>query len=123
REIAIAEFEALGQLVSIPSGNRPFSDSLQESQQFVSCQIGVDSHFARQVSNRGAGFQTIRLAIVPEDGSIARCGAQQVEQDPDGGSLAGAVQPEKSKNLATRDFQIKMIYRNEFAVPFRQSTN
>ena len=25
----------------------------------MSCQIGIDSHFARQVSNRGAGFQAV----------------------------------------------------------------
>jgi hypothetical protein len=46
---------------------------------------------------------------MPEDGDIGRGGAQQVEQDSDGGSLAGAVQPEESKNLVTRNLQVKMI--------------
>jgi len=105
------------------SGNASGSDSLQEHQQFMSCQIGIDSHFAWQVSNRGAGFQAVSLAIMPEDGRIARGGAQQVEQDPDGGRLAGAVQPEESKNLATENLQIKMIYSAESAVAFGQSTN
>ena len=60
---------------------------------------------------------------MPEHGGIARGGAQQVEQDSDGGGLAGAVQPEESKDLATRNLQVKMIYSDESAVAFGQSTN
>jgi hypothetical protein len=54
---------------------------------------------------------------------MARGGAQQVEQDSDGGSLAGAVQPEESKDLTTRDLQVKMIHGDESAVTFGQSTD
>jgi hypothetical protein len=60
---------------------------------------------------------------MPEDGGTARGGTQQVEQDSDGGSLAGAVQPEESKDLATPNLQIKMIYSDDSAVAFGQSTN
>jgi len=60
---------------------------------------------------------------MPEDGGIARCGSQQVEQDSDGGRFAGAVQPEESKDFTTRNIQVKMIYSDESAVAFGQSTN
>ena len=60
---------------------------------------------------------------MPEDLGIARGGAQQVEQDSDSSSLARAVQPEKSKDLTTRNLQVKMIYSDESAVAFGQSTN
>ena len=60
---------------------------------------------------------------MPEDGGIAGGGAQQVEQDSDGGRLAGAVQPEESKDLPTPNLQVQMIYREESAVAFGQSTN
>src|SRR5882724_8321183 len=60
---------------------------------------------------------------MPEDGGIARGGAQQIEQDSDGGSLACAVQPEESKDLTARNFEVKMMYSSEFAVTFGQSTN
>jgi hypothetical protein len=58
-----------------------------------------------------------------EEGSIARSGAQQVEQDSDGGSLAGAVQPEESKDLPTPNLQVEMIYRDQSAIAFGQSIN
>ena len=105
------------------SGYSPASHSFQEHQQFVSRQIGVNSHFAWQVSNRGAGFQAVWLAIMPKDGGLSRGGAQEVEQDSDGGSLAGAVKPEESKDLTTRNLQVKMIYSDESAIAFGQSTN
>src|SRR4051812_5340395 len=107
----------------MPSGYGRASDSLQENEQFVSGQIGIDSHFAWQVSNCGAGLQAVRLAIMSEDGGIARGGTQEVEQDSDGGSLAGAVQPEESKDFTTPNLQVQMIYCHEFAVAFRQPTN
>ncbi len=59
---------------------------------------------------------------MPEDGGIARSWAQEVEQDSDGGSLTGAIQPEESKNLTTRNLQVKMIYCDESAVPLGNST-
>ena len=58
-----------------------------------------------------------------EDGGIARGGAQQVEQDSDGGSLAGAVQPEESKDLTAVNLQIEIIYSDESTVAFSQSSN
>ena len=60
---------------------------------------------------------------MPKDGGFARGGAQQVEQDSDGGSLAGAVEPEESKDFTTLNLQVKMIYSHESAVSFGQSTN
>ena len=60
---------------------------------------------------------------MPEDGGIARSGAQQVEQDSDGGSLASAVQPKESKDLTTLNLQVKMIYSDQSAVAFGQFTN
>ena len=60
---------------------------------------------------------------MPEDGGIARCGSQQVEQDSNGGRFAGAVQPEEPKDLATRNLQVKMIYSDKSAVALDQSTN
>jgi hypothetical protein len=60
---------------------------------------------------------------MPEDGGIAGGGAQQVKQDSDGRSLAGTVQPEESKDLATRNLQIEMINGDESAVAFGQGTN
>ena len=60
---------------------------------------------------------------MPEHGGIARRGPQQVEQNSDSGSLTGAVQPEESKDLTTRNLQVKMIYSDESAVAFGQSTN
>ena len=60
---------------------------------------------------------------MPEDGGIARGGAQQVEQNSDSGGFAGAVQPEESKNLTTWNLQVKMIYGGESPVTFGQSTN
>ena len=60
---------------------------------------------------------------MPEDGGIARGGTQQVEQDSDGGRLAGAVQPEESKDLTTQNLQVKVIYGDESAIAFGQSTN
>jgi hypothetical protein len=60
---------------------------------------------------------------MPEDGSVARCGAQQVQHDSNGSRLGGAVQPEESKDFTTRDLQVKMIYSDESSVVFSQSTD
>ena len=40
------------------------------------------------------------LAIVPQDEGVAAIGPQQIEQDANGGGLAGAVQAEKSEDLS-----------------------
>ena len=40
-----------------------------------------------------------------------------------GGNLAGAVQPEESKDLTTRNLQVKTIDSDESAIAFGQSTN
>ncbi len=68
-------------------------------------------------------MQALGLAILSEDGCLARSGAQQVEQDSDGGSLAGAIQPEEAKDLAAGNLQIQAVYREDSAVAFGQSTN
>ena len=53
-----------------------------------------------------------------EDGGSARGGSLKVEQDSDGGSFAGAVQPEEPKDLTTRNLQVKMVHSDESAVAF-----
>ena len=58
-----------------------------------------------------------------EDGGIARGGSQQVEQDSDRGRFAGAVQTEEYKDFARWYLEVKMIYSDEAAVAFCQSSD
>jgi len=63
----------------------------------------------------------IGLAVMPEDRSPPAGGPQQVEQHPNAGSLARAVQPEEAQDLALGHLQPQVRYRSETAVSLRKS--
>jgi hypothetical protein len=53
------------------------------------------------------------------DRGFAACRSQQVEQYPDGGSLARAIQSKEAENLASVDLEVEPVDRGEFSVALR----
>jgi hypothetical protein len=67
--------------------------------------------------------QPLALAIVSEDKSLPAGWPQEVEQNADGGGFTGAVESEEAEYLAGCDVQVEIVYRYEFAVLLRESSD
>ncbi len=82
-----------------------------------------DSQLTGEISRKRAPPEPVFLTIVPEDRSTATGGPQQVEQYANSGSLARAVEPEKTENLSLIDFEVELADGGEFSVAFGQPAN
>jgi len=50
-------------------------------------------------------------------------GTKEVEQNPDGGRLAGAVQPKEFDDLTGRHLQVQVLHCHNAAVLFRKASD
>src|SRR5437899_8371323 len=92
-------------------------ETSQEIQDFAARHIRINSHFARQISDIRPRAETVGLAIVSQQVRLSAVRTQQIEQNPNGGGLARAVQSEKSQNLAFHRLQAQIIDGENIAVP------
>jgi hypothetical protein len=58
--------------------------------------------------------------VAAEQRGLARVGAEQAEQDPDGGRLAGAVGAEEAVDLAGGDLELELVEGTHVAERLRQ---
>ena len=59
--------------------------------------------FAGQEADAAVDLHAALAGVEPEDLGLAGIGADKVQQDADGGGLAGPVRPEVAENLAGED--------------------
>src|SRR5205085_10068663 len=90
-QIAVGEAEAFLKVASAAEICRLSLESGEQVEDFAAGEVGIDAQFAGVVSDVGARVEALMLAVVSEDEGLAGGGAEEVEEDADGGGLAGAV--------------------------------
>jgi hypothetical protein len=70
-------------------------------------QVLIQGQLAGQVADAAADLQAVGAAVHPQDLGPPAGGPDQVEQQPDGGRLAGAVGAEEPEHLARPHGQVQ----------------
>ena len=70
----------------------------------------------RQHPNQRSNFKALRLTVPAHDACSSGAGSQQVEENSDRCSLAGAVQAEKPEHFTLSDFKLKVFYGRQSAI-------
>jgi len=83
--------------------------------------VAVETWLGGHVADERPGLEAIGLAVVPENRGSARARPEEVEQQPNGGGLAGAVQAEEAERLPWLDGKVEAFHGDEAAEPFGQT--
>ena len=95
------ELKALQQCVLPPLIDDACGEAAEDVEGCVAGEVAVKAEFAGQVADLCTGSHPTGAAVLTEHKGLARAWSDQIDQDPDGGGLSGAVQSKKSKNLAS----------------------
>jgi hypothetical protein len=93
----------------------------EELDRFQPGQVEVEAQFSGQIADARPGFQALPPAILAEDVRLAAGRPEQVEQQPDGGRLARAVETEEPENFAWVNVQGQLVEGEEPSIAFGQS--
>ena len=92
----------------------------QELQVRGAAQLRIDRHFSRQVAETATHLETLALAVEPENRGLAARRPQQIQQQPDGRRLPGAVGAEESKDFSGVHVERQLLDAHDRPVPFRE---
>ena len=70
------------------------------------CQAVVQRELAREVADPTVNLDGVGGRFDPEDRSPPRARTDEVEKDPDGGRLAGAIRPQEAEDLTGNNVEI-----------------
>ncbi len=96
--LARVEVEALQQLGAAP-GVEAAAEPAEQVDDLAAGQVGPQRDVAGHVREAAVQFRGVAPRVAAEQPGGAGVGAQQPEQDPDGGGLPGAVGPEEAVHL------------------------
>ena len=89
-------------------------------EQLGSGKIIIDLQFAGEVTDAAPDFQMFPGDVESEDTDIAATGKDEMEENTNGGSLAGTVGPEVTEDLTTPDIKVNIKDTPLFAVKLGQ---
>src|SRR5262249_20046987 len=96
--------------------HRPAAQPVEEADQLPAGHVLVEAQLAGEVGDQLAGGAAVGPAVVPADGGAPAGGAQEAQQQAQGGGLAGPVGPEQADDLAGPDAEREVGQGGEVAV-------
>jgi hypothetical protein len=92
----------------------------EEVDDLAARQLGPQVDVARHVRQAAVELDGVAPGIAAQQGELAGVGAEQAEQDPDRGRLAGAVRSEEAVDRARRDVEVQAVEGSGGAEPLDQ---
>jgi hypothetical protein len=112
-EVDVADIEAQQELPKKGRVDRPGLQRAEEAEVAVASQFSIERHFGRQVADAFAHPEAGGAAIEAIHERPAAGCPHQVEQDPDGRRLSGAIRTEEAVDFPARDRQVQRLQRND----------
>ena len=81
----------------------------------------IEPELAGKVSGRPSHRHAVAVGIEAEHGGAPTAGVKQIEEQPDGGRLAGAVGTDEPEYLALPDFEVEVLDAQPKTVSLGQS--
>ena len=103
-EVAVQALGELGDVVPVHAA----AQVGEVAQRLAAGEVRVEAQLAGQVAAARLDRQGLAAAVPAEHESAAGRRPDQVQQDPDGGGLAGPVGAEEAEDLAAADLQVQV---------------
>jgi hypothetical protein len=103
------EVEPLQQLLPVPRTRVGATHPQQHVHGLTAGEVGPQRHVAGDVGQPTVDRHGVPPRVLAEHGRRTAVDAQQPEQRPDGGRLAGAVRAEEAVHLTRRDMQVEPV--------------
>ena len=117
------EAEPLEQLAAASRSRRHATHPQQEVDDLAAGQVGPQVHVARDVGEPAVQVGRVLPRVPTEQSHLAGVGAQQAEQDSEGGGLAGAVGAEEAVHLPPSYLQVETVEGERHSEPLHQTSS